>query len=151
MEAVFCPDEHQPVAVEADHVGGVMADLAKPGAKPDAAGRVRFVMGLRSLVSGRRWPVENPDAVRATAEKGRPYPRPCSIQAKLDELIRAGAAHNSYIGIEHLTEDELDELHLRCETRGKAERLDDAMDAADEAEDRAREKAARAAQRANEA
>lgn len=70
-----------------------------------------------------------------------------AIQAKLDELIRASAAQNRYIGIEHLTEEELDDLRRRCETRAKAERLDDAMDAADEAEDRAREKAARAAER----
>lgn len=70
-----------------------------------------------------------------------------AIQAKLDELIRASAAQNRYIGIEHLTEEELDELRQRCETRGRAERLDDAMDAADEAEERARKKAARAAER----
>src|SRR5438094_305370 len=30
-----------------------------------------------------------------------------AIQAKLDELIRASAAQNRYIGIEHLTEEEL--------------------------------------------
>jgi low affinity Fe/Cu permease len=34
-----------------------------------------------------------------------------AIQAKLDELIRAVAhARNEFIGIEHLTEDELDEI-----------------------------------------
>ncbi|GLS42822.1 low affinity iron permease family protein [Methylobacterium brachythecii] len=70
-----------------------------------------------------------------------------AIQAKLDELIRASAAQNRYIGIEHLTEEELDELRQRCETRGRAERLDDAMDAADAAEERARKMAARAAER----
>jgi low affinity Fe/Cu permease len=68
-----------------------------------------------------------------------------AIQAKLDELIRASAAQNRYIGIEHLTEEELDELRQRCETRAKAERLDDVREAADEAEAQAREKAARAA------
>ena len=72
-----------------------------------------------------------------------------AIQDKLDELIRARAAQNRYIGIEHLTEEELDALRLRCETRGRAERLDDAMDAADEAAERAEERAARAAGRAN--
>ncbi|MFJ7441474.1 low affinity iron permease family protein [Methylorubrum thiocyanatum] len=71
-----------------------------------------------------------------------------AIQAKLDELIRASAAQNRYIGIEHLTEAELDDLRRRCETRAKAERLDDVREAADEAELRAREKAARAASRA---
>ncbi len=33
-----------------------------------------------------------------------------AIQAKLDELIRASAAQNAYIGIENLTEEELDGL-----------------------------------------
>ncbi|AWN42584.1 low affinity iron permease family protein [Methylobacterium durans] len=70
-----------------------------------------------------------------------------AIQAKLDELIRASAAQNRYIGIEHLTEEELDDLRQRCETRGRAERLDDAEEAANEAEARGREKAARAAAR----
>jgi low affinity Fe/Cu permease len=68
-----------------------------------------------------------------------------AIQAKLDELIRSSAAQNRYIGIESLTEEELDELRRRCETRARAERLDDARDAADAAEARAHEKAARAA------
>ncbi|MCE4223320.1 low affinity iron permease family protein [Methylobacterium sp. C25] len=62
-------------------------------------------------------------------------------------MIRASAAQNRYIGIEHLTDEELDELRQRCETRGRAERLDDAMDAVDEAEERARKKAANAAER----
>ena len=70
-----------------------------------------------------------------------------AIQAKLDELIRASAAQNRYIGIEHLTEEELDALRQRCETRGKAERLTEARDAADEAETRARDRATRAAER----
>ena len=68
-----------------------------------------------------------------------------AIQAKLDELIRASAAQNRYIGIEHLTEEELDELRERCETRARAEKLDDVYDAADEAEERAQRRAARAA------
>ena len=72
VETVFRPDEHQRVTVEDGHVGGVVADLAKPGARPDVAGRLHFVMGPRALVSGRRGPVESPDAARATAEKGRP-------------------------------------------------------------------------------
>jgi low affinity Fe/Cu permease len=68
-----------------------------------------------------------------------------AIQAKLDELIRASAAQNRYIGIEHLTEDELDDLRQRIETRAKAEKLDDAKEAADQAEERANRRAARAA------
>ncbi|TAN13189.1 MAG: low affinity iron permease family protein [Rhizobiaceae bacterium] len=38
-----------------------------------------------------------------------------AIQAKLDELIRAGRAENVFIGIEHLTEEEVNEFRERCE------------------------------------
>lgn len=44
-----------------------------------------------------------------------------AIQTKLDELIQASAAQNVYICIEHLTDEELDELRLKCETRARAE------------------------------
>ncbi|RRH94982.1 low affinity iron permease family protein [Mesorhizobium tamadayense] len=37
-----------------------------------------------------------------------------AIQAKLDELIRAGRAKNDFIGIEHLTEAEVEEFRARC-------------------------------------
>jgi low affinity Fe/Cu permease len=71
-----------------------------------------------------------------------------AIQTKLDELIRASAAQNTYIGIEHLTEEELDELRQKCEDRaakaGKAGR------AADRAQKKANKKAAEAADRATE-
>src|SRR3712207_1676711 len=40
-----------------------------------------------------------------------------AIQAKLDELIRTSAAQNLYIGIEHLTQEELDEIRRKCEAR----------------------------------
>jgi low affinity Fe/Cu permease len=42
-----------------------------------------------------------------------------AIQAKLDEIIRAGAARNSFIGIEHLTPEEVEEIRLKCEQRAK--------------------------------
>lgn len=42
-----------------------------------------------------------------------------AIQTKLDELIRASKAQDSYIGIEHLTEEELDALRARCEQRAR--------------------------------
>ena len=69
-----------------------------------------------------------------------------ALQAKLDELIRAGAAQNAFIGIEHLTDEELDEIRKECEARakdrghdlGKQER---ARAAADVAERRVRRKA----------
>ena len=43
-----------------------------------------------------------------------------AIQVKLDELIRTGAAHNSFVGIEHLTAEELEDLRTLCEKRAKA-------------------------------
>jgi low affinity Fe/Cu permease len=46
-----------------------------------------------------------------------------AIQVKLDELIRVGAAHNSLVGIEHLTDDELEDLRTKCEARAKAEKV----------------------------
>jgi low affinity Fe/Cu permease len=69
-----------------------------------------------------------------------------AIQTKLDELIRASAAQNKYIGIEHLTEEELNELRTRCETRAKAKKLRGAKEAADAAEGAANKKAAKAAE-----
>jgi low affinity Fe/Cu permease len=46
-----------------------------------------------------------------------------ALQVKLDELIRASAAHNSFIGIEHLTDDELEDIRSKCEARAKAEKV----------------------------
>ncbi|PDQ19393.1 hypothetical protein CN311_19835 [Mesorhizobium sanjuanii] len=42
-----------------------------------------------------------------------------AIQAKLDELIRVGEAHNHFIGIEHLTESEVEEIRAKCEQAAK--------------------------------
>lgn len=42
-----------------------------------------------------------------------------AIQAKLDELIRTSAAQNAFIGIERLTEEELDEIRRKCEARAR--------------------------------
>lgn len=47
-----------------------------------------------------------------------------ALHAKLDELIRVGRAHNHFIGIEHLTETELEEIREKCE---RAARLQDRM------------------------
>jgi low affinity Fe/Cu permease len=46
-----------------------------------------------------------------------------AIQVKLDELIRVSAAHNSFVGIEHLTDDELEEIRTKCESRAEAEKV----------------------------
>ena len=42
-----------------------------------------------------------------------------AIQAKLDELIRVGSALNTFIGIEHLTESEVEEIRAKCERAAK--------------------------------
>ena len=45
-----------------------------------------------------------------------------AIQVKLDELIRVSAAHNSCVGIEHLSDEELEEIRTKCERRAEAEK-----------------------------
>jgi low affinity Fe/Cu permease len=42
-----------------------------------------------------------------------------AIQVKLDELIRVGKARNSFVGVEHLTEEELEEIRSKCEGRAQ--------------------------------
>jgi low affinity Fe/Cu permease len=49
-----------------------------------------------------------------------------AIQVKLDELIRVGTAHNSFVGIEHLTDDELEDIRTKCERRAEAEKAGEA-------------------------
>jgi low affinity Fe/Cu permease len=65
-----------------------------------------------------------------------------AIQVKLDELIRVSAARNSFVGIEHLTDDELEEIRTKCETRAQAEK------AGEVSVEKTGEKARRAADRA---
>jgi low affinity Fe/Cu permease len=48
-----------------------------------------------------------------------------AIQVKLDELIRVSTARNSFVGIEHLTHDELEEIRNKCERRAETERVGD--------------------------
>jgi low affinity Fe/Cu permease len=43
-----------------------------------------------------------------------------ALQAKLDELIRVGEAENKFIGIEHLSEGEVEEFRRLCEKAAKA-------------------------------
>jgi low affinity Fe/Cu permease len=40
-----------------------------------------------------------------------------ALQVKLDELIQASAAQNAFVGIEHLTDEELADLRAKCEAR----------------------------------
>ena len=44
-----------------------------------------------------------------------------AIHAKLDEILRAGPAENRYVGIEKLTEDELNAMRRACEEQARAE------------------------------
>nr|WP_309775080.1 low affinity iron permease family protein [Nitrobacter vulgaris] len=46
-----------------------------------------------------------------------------AIQAKLDELIRVSTARNSFVGIEHLTDEELDDIRARCEHLANAQKI----------------------------
>lgn len=43
-----------------------------------------------------------------------------AIQAKLDELIRVSEGQNKFIGIEHLTEEEVEQYRRLCEKAAKA-------------------------------
>src|SRR3954463_3871190 len=65
-----------------------------------------------------------------------------AIQVKLDELIRVSTAQNSFVGIEHLTDEELEEIREKCEKRAAAEK------AGDDSVKRTGEKARKAADRA---
>jgi low affinity Fe/Cu permease len=67
-----------------------------------------------------------------------------ALQAKLDEIIRVTAAKNSFIGIEHLTQEELDEIRRKAEERAKH------SPAAARAQNRANRKAKAAADRATD-
>ena len=70
-----------------------------------------------------------------------------AIQAKLDELIRTSAAQNVYIGIERLTEEELEEIRKRCEERAQGFKTAKAEKAAEKAQHEANKKAAEAVER----
>jgi low affinity Fe/Cu permease len=43
-----------------------------------------------------------------------------AIQVKLNELIRASKAHNSFIGVEHLTDEQIEKIRSKGEDRVKA-------------------------------
>jgi low affinity Fe/Cu permease len=43
-----------------------------------------------------------------------------AIQVKLDELIRVSKANNAFMGLEHLTDEELQEIEGKCEGRAKS-------------------------------
>jgi low affinity Fe/Cu permease len=65
-----------------------------------------------------------------------------AIQVKLDELIRVSSAQNSFVGIEHLTDEELEDIRTKCERRAEAEK------AGEESVEKTGQKARKAAERA---
>jgi low affinity Fe/Cu permease len=73
-----------------------------------------------------------------------------AIQAKLDELIRVTEAQNNFIGIEHLTESEVEEIRDKCEQAARRHDKEIAEQAADRAASkrRARKKKAPAKKQA---
>jgi low affinity Fe/Cu permease len=74
-----------------------------------------------------------------------------AIQVKLDELIRVSTVQNMFVGIERLTDEEIEEIRAKCELRAKREASEGNASLREEA-DRAvhgvRAKADRAADRA---
>jgi low affinity Fe/Cu permease len=48
-----------------------------------------------------------------------------AIQVKLDEIIRNSNVRNSFVGIEHLTDEEIEELREKCERRAREARDDE--------------------------
>lgn len=70
-----------------------------------------------------------------------------AVQAKLDELIRASAAQNRFIGVETLTEDELEGVR-ETEEGTRSDRQRSAQEAADEAVDEVRGRAEKAGRQA---
>src|SRR6185312_11170897 len=65
-----------------------------------------------------------------------------AIQVKLDELIRVGAARNSLVGIEHLSDEELEEIRNKCEARAAAEKAGRTVEETGHAASRASERVA---------
>ena len=57
-----------------------------------------------------------PSSCRGNREKNRDG---AAIQAKLDELIRVSAARNTLIGIETLTQDEIEEIRATCAAKAR--------------------------------
>jgi len=60
-----------------------------------------------------------------------------AIQVKLDELIRVSAAKNFFVGIEHLSDEEIDRLRELVETRTKSKAVKETNARAQEAADAA--------------
>jgi len=66
-----------------------------------------------------------------------------AMQAKLDELIRASNSRNVFVGIEHLTQEELDAILAEAEARAKSEGDRETADKLSERRARNRERPAK--------
>ena len=64
-----------------------------------------------------------------------------ALQVKLDELIRSSGAQNVFMGIEHLTQEEVDEFRERCATAAREVAGEKAVRRANKAATRAADKA----------
>jgi len=71
-----------------------------------------------------------------------------AIQVKLDELIRVSAVKNMFVGIERLSDEELEEIRQMCEARAQREDRGAVDEIAEETVQGVGRKAARAADRA---
>ena len=125
--AAFAADPHQRVAIDDEQVGGVVADLVRASAEdrqrpgPDAAGRLHFVMAERRLVTGRRHPIQGPDAAHDAATAGRRFPSPAAL---LEHLV-GGVVAEMARTVAHRG-DELDEIEdhvLDDQIRDESRRL----------------------------
>lgn len=109
--AALAADPHQRVAIEEAQAGGVVADLvrATDGDRqrhgPDAAGRLHFVMGRDTLVTGRRHPLRGPDLTHDAVTAGRLFPAPAFLLEHLVGHVTAEMART----VAHRA-DELDEI-----------------------------------------
>ncbi|WP_233382255.1 CorA family divalent cation transporter [Methylobacterium sp. C25] len=124
--SAFGSDEHQRIAVEDGHIGGVVADLVQefcPEANADAAGRLHFVMGSQFLVSGRRHPVLAPEAVREAAAEGKSMNAPIALLETLVSHVIASMAATGARLVDELDTIEDHILERRGRTRGERRRL----------------------------
>ena len=93
--SAFGLDDHQRVTVEGTYVGGVVADLSRAAdgtEQDDVTGRLHFVLGPRSLVSGRRQPVESPEVTREAATEGARIASPVALLETLIGYVIASLA-----------------------------------------------------------
>jgi low affinity Fe/Cu permease len=83
----------------------LFAEVAKVGSREVGRAWV-FALALGNVGVWPRFPVLSSDSA--------------AIQVKLDELIRVSKANNAFMGLEHLTDEELEDIEGKNEGRAKA-------------------------------